>query len=118
MVTVPAPTLPAEPLVGASHAFRLVLEEARLAALSDRPVLLIGESGSGKGRIAREIHDRSDRRDKPYVVWSAPAGSETLGRRDLFGHVKGAFTGADQDGPGLIQAAHAGTLLIDDIDKL
>ena len=93
------------------------IDDARRAALSSRTVLLMGETGTGKARIARLIHEHSDRRDRPFIVWSAPEESETLGRRQLFGHVRGAFTGADQDSTGVLEAAHTGTLVFDDVDK-
>jgi len=108
----------ADPFVCVSSAMRRVLEEARRAALTGRPLQLAGESGSGKGRIARAVHEGSPRRDKPFVLWSAPEGSDTLGVREMFGHVRGAFTGADRDGIGLFEAAHTGTLVIDDVDKM
>src|SRR5687767_12067207 len=102
-------------LIGSSPPFLRVLEEASNAARSDEAVLLLGESGSGKARIASFIHDRAQR---PFIVWSAPEASDTLGLSELCGHVKGAFTGADQDVPGLLESAKGGTLLVDDVDKL
>ena len=106
------------PFVCVSSAMRRVLEESRRAAMTHRPLQLVGESGSGKGRIARSVHDSGPRRDKPYILWSAPEGSDTLGVREMFGHVRGAFTGADRDGIGLFEAADTGTLVIDDVDKM
>jgi DNA-binding NtrC family response regulator len=105
-------------LIGGSPAFLRVLDAASRAARSDESFLLFGESGTGKGRIARLIHDLSDRSQRPYIVWSAPEASDTLGLSELCGHVKGAFTGADQDVQGLLEAAKGGTLLVDDVDKL
>lgn len=105
-------------LIGSSPAFLRVLDEASNAAKSDEAFLLFGESGSGKGRIARLIHDLGARSQRPFIVWSAPEASDTLGLSELCGHVKGAFTGADQDVPGLLEAARGGTLLVDDVDKL
>jgi DNA-binding NtrC family response regulator len=118
MVSQFTSTATPEPFICVSPAMRRVLEDAARAALTDRPVQLLGESGCGKGRIAREIHGRSARRDRPFVLWSAPEGSDSLGQHDLFGHVRGAFTGADRDGIGLLEAAHTGTLVIDDVDKM
>jgi len=108
----------ADPLICRSPAFERVLQEARRAARSDLTVLLTGETGSGKGRIAREIHDHSARREQAIVIWSACEVSESLAYSQLFGHKKGAFTGADRDSVGIIESANGGTLVIDDVDKL
>ncbi len=107
-----------EHFICASPAMRQVLEEARRAAASTAPILLTGESGSGKGRVADEIHINSSRRLKPLIVWSAPLGSDSLGLREMYGHVRGAFTGADRDSIGIFEAADGGTLVIDDADKM
>jgi DNA-binding NtrC family response regulator len=100
-----------------SPAIRDALDIARRAALTDRSILLTGETGTGKGWMARFIHNSSPRSSKPFVVWSAPEETDALGRRQLFGHVRGAYTGADQESPGALAAADKGTLVLDDVDK-
>jgi len=107
-----------EPLIGRSPAMIRALGEARRAARSDLPILLAGESGSGKGRLARAIHEYSPRRAGPFRTLSGPEATEALAAREMFGHVRGAFTGADRDVPGVIVGADKGTLAFDDIDKL
>src|SRR5262245_36733062 len=100
-----------------SPAFSRCLESAAIAAKSSEEILVFGESGSGKGWLARRIHEMSGRKGR-FVVWSAPEGSDSLGLSELFGHVRGAFTGAERDFGGLLEEAKAGTLLVDDVDKL
>jgi NtrC-family two-component system response regulator AlgB len=101
-----------------SAAMRKVVEQARLAAVHDVPVLLLGESGTGKGVLARELHGLSPRRERPFVVVNCPTLSEDLLASELFGHVKGAFTGAMRDQEGKVEAAHGGTLFLDEIGEL
>lgn len=115
------PSLPAvgtHPPICRSPAFEKILHEARRAARSDLTVLLTGETGCGKGWIAREIHDHSARRDRPFVIWSTCEVAESLAYSQLFGHRKGAFTGADRNCVGIIESADSGTLVVDDVDKL
>jgi DNA-binding NtrC family response regulator len=81
-------------------------------------VLLIGESGTGKELAARAVHENSPRREGPFVVFDCGAVSETLIASDLFGHVKGAFTGAQIDRAGAFERAHGGTLFLDEIGDL
>jgi NtrC-family two-component system response regulator AlgB len=101
-----------------SAAMRRAVELARQVAGSDATVLIRGESGTGKGLMARAIHEWSDRADKPFAVVSCPALSPQLLESELFGHVKGAFTGAVRDNPGRIAATAGGTLFLDEIGDL
>jgi hypothetical protein len=100
-------------LVVQSAAMQRVLDLARRVAQVDSTVLITGESGVGKERIARLIHDESSRSAGPFVAINCGAVPETLLESELFGHARGAFTGATQDRPGLFEAANGGTLLLD-----
>ncbi len=88
------------------------------AAQHDVPVLLQGENGTGKSAIARRVHQRSGRAAKPFVVVNCPTLSEELLASELFGHTRGAFTGAVKDQPGRVEAAAGGTLFLDEIGEL
>jgi NtrC-family two-component system response regulator AlgB len=88
------------------------------AAASDVSVLLRGESGTGKGVLARLLHDRSARATGPFVVISCPTLSQELLASELFGHAKGAFTGAIRDNAGRVEAADRGTLFLDEIAEI
>ena len=101
-----------------SPKIRAVLEIAARAAVSDVPVLLRGESGTGKTVLARTIHSLSPRRKHPFVVVNCPTLSEELLASELFGHVRGAFTGAVRDQPGRVEAAEGGTLFLDEIGEI
>ncbi|HEY0468860.1 MAG TPA: sigma-54 dependent transcriptional regulator, partial [Polyangiaceae bacterium] len=105
-------------LVGDSPAMRDVLDLVRRVADSQVPVLLLGETGTGKGLIARAIHAESSRANEPFVAVNCAAIPETLLESELFGHVKGAFTGASADRVGLFAQAQAGTLFLDEIAEL
>jgi two-component system response regulator HydG len=105
-------------LVGDSPAMRDVLDLVRRVADSQVPVLLLGETGTGKGLIARAIHAESSRASEPFVAVNCAAIPETLLESELFGHVKGAFTGASADRVGLFAQAQHGTLFLDEIAEL
>ncbi|MBA3542319.1 MAG: sigma 54-interacting transcriptional regulator, partial [Deltaproteobacteria bacterium] len=105
-------------LYGASIVMRQVFAILERASKSAAPVLFLGESGTGKELMARGVHDASPRKDGPFVVFDCGASSETLIESDLFGHVKGAFTGASSDRQGAFAAAHGGTLVLDEIGDL
>lgn len=101
-----------------SAAMQQVLDLARRVAQVDSTVLITGESGAGKERVARFIHDESSRATGPFVAINCGAVPETLLESELFGHAKGAFTGATQDRAGLFEAANGGTLLLDEIGEV
>lgn len=102
-------------LVGASPAMHQLFDMIRLVADSSATVLIQGESGTGKELVARTIHQTSYRREKPFVVVDCGALPETLLETELFGHVKGAFTGAAGAKPGLFEEADGGTIFLDEI---
>lgn len=105
-------------LDSASPRMREAVELGRQVAPSEVSVLIRGESGTGKGVLARAIHAWSDRADKPFAVVSCPTLSAQLLESELFGHVKGAFTGAVRDNLGRIAASEGGTLFLDEIGDL
>ncbi|MEJ2207163.1 MAG: sigma 54-interacting transcriptional regulator [Gemmatimonadota bacterium] len=109
-----------EPLgiIAKSPGMQHVVKLARRVAKVDATVLITGESGVGKERIARFVHDESTRATGPFVAVNCGAITETLLESELFGHKRGAFTGADSDRPGLFEAANHGTLLLDEIGEV
>jgi len=109
-----------EPLgiVAKSTAMRQVVDLANRVAKVDATVLITGESGSGKERIARLVHDGSERANGPFVAVNCGAITETLLESELFGHARGAFTGATSARPGLFEAADQGTLLLDEVGEV
>jgi transcriptional regulator with PAS, ATPase and Fis domain len=109
-----------EPLgiVAKSSRMKQVVDLARRVAKVDATVLITGESGVGKERIARLIHEESPRAVGPFVAINCGAITETLLESELFGHARGAFTGAASDRPGLFEAANSGTLLLDEIGEV
>ncbi|MBV8781123.1 MAG: sigma-54-dependent Fis family transcriptional regulator, partial [Phycisphaerae bacterium] len=102
----------------ASGSMQQALQLAHSAASTDTTILLHGESGTGKGVMARSIHEWSPRAAKPFATVSCPALSATLLESELFGHAKGAFTGAVRDNPGRITSSDGGTLFLDEIGDL
>lgn len=102
-------------LLGKSPAMEALLAQADHAAVTDASVLITGETGVGKELLARRIHDMSRRRSGPFVIVDLASVPETLGESELFGHEKGAFTGADRQKAGRVELAHTGTLFIDEI---
>ena len=105
-------------MIGKSKAFLQVLSLIARIAKCDVPVLIEGETGTGKELAARAIHYGSGRREFPFVPLNCGAIPEALIENELFGHQRGAYTGAAQDQAGLIQFAHHGTLFLDEIDAL
>jgi DNA-binding NtrC family response regulator len=106
-----------ENIVGHDYKMLKIFDLVEAAADSRTTVLMTGESGTGKSLLARAIHHRSPRRDKPFIEVSCGALPETLLESELFGHVRGAFTGAIADKPGRFLAADGGTLFLDEINS-
>jgi DNA-binding NtrC family response regulator len=105
-------------LIGASAGMRRLFRDIEKVAPSDATVLLQGESGTGKELVAHSIHARSGRRDRPFIAVNASALPESLAESELFGHEKGAFTGAVASRPGRFELANGGTLFLDEIGTL
>ncbi len=105
-------------LLGVSRPMRKLFERIPKAGKSNLPVLIRGESGSGKELVAREIHRASDRASRPFVAVNTAAINASLIESELFGHAKGAFTGADRDREGVFRKADGGTLFLDEIGDM
>jgi len=119
--TIPAalpPAAPAGGLVGESPALLASLARIARFAPGNMPVLIQGESGTGKELAARQLHRASPRSGGPFLAVNCAALSETLINSELFGHSRGAFTGADRDRKGVFETAHGGTVLLDEIGDL
>jgi len=123
--SVGAPTiLPLSPslrfgdAIGGSVAMRALFAKLERAAATPETILLLGESGTGKEVLARGVHDTSPRKSGPFVVFDCSAVASTLIEGELFGHERGAFTGADRARPGLLEEADKGTLFIDEVGEL
>jgi len=112
---------PSDPIacfIGESPEFRRMLHLVELVGPRDSTVLISGETGSGKEQVARLLHLRSPRKTKPFVVVDCAALQESLLQSELFGHERGAFTGADKAKPGLFEVAHGGTIFLDEIGEI
>ncbi len=105
-------------LLGHSPAMRAAFAVLEQAAKTDATILLLGESGTGKELAARALHERSKRKDGPFVVFDAGAAAASLVESQLFGHARGAFTGANEAREGVLEAASGGTLVLDEIGEL
>lgn len=106
-----------EEITGNSKAIRIAVGRANKAAVRDVPILILGESGVGKELFARAIHTASHRKDKPFVVLNCAAVPKDLLESELFGHKKGAFTGAITDRSGALETANGGTLFLDEVGE-
>ena len=106
---------PAVALLGVSAAIREVMEQVRQIAPTPLPALILGETGTGKEIVARAIHEQSPRAERPFVAVNCAALTDTLLESELFGHRKGAFTGALRDKRGLFEEADGGTIFLDEI---
>jgi two-component system nitrogen regulation response regulator GlnG len=114
----PSPLPNTNRLVGQSPAMQKLFHQIALVADSELSVLITGETGTGKELVAAAIHQHSSRRDRPYIPIAPVTYSPSLLESELFGHVKGAFTGAAEDRPGVFGSANGGTILLDEIGDL
>ncbi|MBW6509736.1 MAG: sigma-54 dependent transcriptional regulator [Desulfuromonadales bacterium] len=105
-------------IIGTSTILQQLLEKVKKVAVRDTSALITGESGTGKELIAQAIHYNSPRKDKPFIAINCGAIPDSVMESELFGHKKGAFTGADADKEGLLKAADGGTLFLDEIGNL
>jgi DNA-binding NtrC family response regulator len=115
--TVDFPGLPAEGLIGRAAGMLAVYKQIALAAASDVPVLITGETGTGKELVARAVHRHGRRTAHPFVAVNCGALAEGVLESELFGHVRGAFTGAVSDKKGLFEQAHGGVIFLDEIGE-
>jgi transcriptional regulator with GAF, ATPase, and Fis domain len=105
-------------IVGESDALKSVLQQVELVAPTDVNVIILGESGTGKELVAREIHQRSERHDRPLIKVNCASISRELYESEFFGHAKGAFSGAIKDRAGRFEAADGGTLFLDEVGEI
>lgn len=105
-------------LLARSAEMRKLMDLAKTIAVIDSTVLITGESGTGKERVARYVHDHSTHAEGPFIAVNCGAITETLLESELFGHARGAFTGASSDRPGLFEAANGGTLFLDEVGEI
>jgi two-component system nitrogen regulation response regulator GlnG len=117
-IAVPPAVTRSETLIGTSAAMQDLFKSIALVAPTDVPVLITGESGTGKELVARAIHRHSGRRGGPFLPICLAALSPSLVEGELFGHLKGSFTGAAQDRKGLLELAHGGTVLWDEVGDI
>ena len=108
----------ASAIITRNPAMKEIMQQAKMVAATDARVLISGESGTGKELLAQAIHKASDRRSKPFVAINCSAMAESLLESELFGHEKGAFTGATRSHDGLFQSANGGTLMLDEIGDM
>ena len=108
----------ASEIITRNQAMKEVMQQAKMVAATDARVLITGESGTGKELLALAIHKASDRRNKPFVAINCSAMAENLLESELFGHEKGAFTGATRSHDGLFRSAEGGTLMLDEIGDM
>ena len=106
---------PATALLGVSSAIRDVIDQVKQIAPTQIPALILGETGTGKELVARAIHEQSPRASQPFVAVNCGALPDSLLESELFGHVRGSFTGADRDRRGLFEVANGGTIFLDEI---
>ena len=116
--SVPPPVEPLPGMIGTSEELNRVYRLTRLVSRRDTTVVLTGETGTGKELVAQALHQLSPRKERPFVVVNCAAIPEALLEAELFGHVRGAFTGAIQSRLGRIHAAHEGTLFLDEVGEL
>ena len=107
-----------ERLIGGSPNFEAMLRSARMVAATDVTILIVGETGTGKEVLAQALRNNSPRADRPFITINCGALPESLAESELFGHKKGAFTGANSNQLGRLQAADTGTVFLDEIDSL
>ncbi|MEW8347389.1 MAG: sigma-54 factor interaction domain-containing protein, partial [Candidatus Thiodiazotropha taylori] len=105
-------------MIGKAPEFQTLLRAMRIVSATDATVLVTGESGTGKELLAQALHDNSRRCNKPFVTVNCAALPTQLAESELFGHRKGAYTGATSDSMGKVQAAQGGTLFLDEIGEL
>ena len=108
----------ASEIITRNQAMKEVMQQAKMVAATDARVLITGDSGTGKELLAQAIHKASDRRNKPFVAINCSAMAENLLESELFGHEKGAFTGATRSHNGLFRSAEGGTLMLDEIGDM
>ena len=108
----------ASEIITRNHAMKEIMQQAKMVAATDARVLVTGESGTGKELLAKAIHNASPRHSQPFVAINCSAMAENLLESELFGHQKGAFTGATRTHKGLFQAADGGTLMLDEIGDM
>jgi DNA-binding NtrC family response regulator len=112
------PAVPSEPTKADDDGMSRLMQQVERVAPQETTILLMGDTGTGKTRLARMIHELSPRREQPFLVVDCGSLSPALIESELFGHVKGAFTGADRERTGKLAAAAGGTLLLDEINSL